>query len=89
MEGEVMDNRPVSYAKLDSYDYAFIYADNEIKQIVVYVGSKHDIDIADIASDITASDGNIYVEGHYFRFIEMLPPVDTDNPMVTIVVQEI
>lgn len=84
-----MDNRPVSYAKLDNYDYAFIYADNKIKQIVVYVGSNHDIDIADIASDITASDGNIYVEGHYFRLIEMLPPVNKENPMITIIVDEI
>lgn len=85
-----MDNRPVRYTKLDSYDYDFEIEDDIIKGIMVYVGSNHGIDIADIASDINSNDGNIYVEGHYFRFESMsVETIELDNVRLTIHVTEI
>lgn len=70
---------PKVYCKLDMYDYQLVLADNEVTQVFLDMDSIHDIDIADIASEITASDGNIYVEGHYLEFIQMEVGKKSDN----------
>lgn len=83
-----MDNRPTSYAKLDSYDYKFRRVDGKIYAIVVYVDSLHDVEVADIASEITASEGNIYVEGNYFKLVQMYTKTNRPDAVIYIEVEE-
>ena len=59
------------YAKLDIYDYRVDALEMNYVDIVIEIDGTTDITIADIASDITASDGNIYVEGHYYTLANM------------------
>ena len=66
-----MDSRPTRYAKLDNYDYDLEFAKGLVTGVSIKVDSCTDVDIADVASDITGADGNIYVEGHYLKFLEM------------------
>lgn len=82
------DNRPVSYAKLDIYDYDFRYNNGKIDLVLINVGSNHDVDIADIASEITSSDGNIYVEGNYLKFKSITTKVINGDTMAVISVVE-
>lgn len=57
--------------KLDMYDYRIDALDNEIFDIVIAIDSPMDVTIADIASDINASDGYIYVEGRYYSYLSL------------------
>jgi len=66
-----MDSRPTRYAKLDNYDYDLEFTKGLVTSVSIKVDSCTDVDIADVASDITGADGNIYVEGHYLKFLEM------------------
>lgn len=59
---------------LDMYDYDFVMDGNTVKSVVINVTGNTDVTIADIASEITNSENNIYVEGYrlihknsYFR----------------------
>ena len=66
--------RPVRFTKLDMYDYELVTdADRSVTNVIVYTDTSNDIIIADIASEITASEGYIYVEGHYMQLIVMRP----------------
>lgn len=63
------------WAKLDEYDYEFIYGQSitgywGITAVRIMVDGNSDSDITDIVSEITATDGFVYVEGHYFKIIE-------------------
>ena len=66
-----MDSRPTRYAKLDDYDYYLQFNKDLVTGVSIEVDSCTDVNIADVASDITGADGNIYVEGHYLKFLEM------------------
>lgn len=66
-----MDLRPTRYAKLDNYDYDLEFTEGLVTGVSIKVDSCTDVNIADVASDITRADGNIYVEGHYLKFLEM------------------
>lgn len=57
--------------KLDMYHYNFNYSNQKIDRIDIKMRSSNDIEIADIASSITGTDGLIYVEGRYFRMKSM------------------
>lgn len=83
-----LDNRPESYAKLDSYDYKFRKVDGKIYAIIIYVDSVHDVDIADIASESNANGGNLYVEGHYFKLLAMKTVNDEHKPYMLLTVVE-
>lgn len=74
-------NKPHRYTKLDNYNYEFIEYDGKIETIRIHVTGISDVDIADIASDINDSDGNIYVERHYFVF-NGIHSVRADNKQV-------
>lgn len=59
---------------LDMYDYDFVMDGHTVKSVVINVTGNTDVTIADIASEITNSENNIYVEGYrlihknsYFR----------------------
>ena len=66
--------RPVRLTKLDMYDYELVTdTDGLVTNVIVYTDTSNDIVIADISSEITASEGHIYVEGHYMQLIVMRP----------------
>ena len=66
--------RPVRFTKLDMYDYELVTdTDGLVTNVIVYTDTSNDIIIADISSEITASEGHIYVEGHYMQLIVMRP----------------
>ena len=66
--------RPVRFTKLDMYDYELVTdTDGLVTNVIVYTDTSNDIVIADISSEITASEGHIYVEGHYMQLIVMRP----------------
>lgn len=66
--------RPVRFTKLDMYDYELVTdSDGLVTNVIVYTDTSNDIVIADISSEITASEGYIYVEGHYMQLIVMRP----------------
>lgn len=50
-------------AKLDMYDYELIYNQDTVKRILINVKGNTDVTIADIATEITTHNDNIYVEG--------------------------
>lgn len=61
-----------SLAKLDSYDYELGFGGKYGHMMIrIPVDGPEDITVADLSTSITASDGHIYVEGHYFGFDEM------------------
>ena len=66
--------RPVRFTKLDMYDYELVTdSDGLVTNVIVYTDTSNDIVIADISSEITASEGYIYVEEHYMQLIVMRP----------------
>ena len=66
--------RPVRFTKLDMYDYELVTdTDGLVTNVIVYTDTSNDIIIADISSEITASEGYIYVEGYYMQLIVMRP----------------
>lgn len=83
-----LDNRPLSYAKLDAYNYKFRKVDGKIYAIIIYVDSVNDVDIADIASESNVNGGNLYVEGHYFQLLNMKTVNDSDKPYMLLTVVE-
>lgn len=70
------------YAKLDLYDYRIDTLEFDYIDIVIAITSSTDITIADIASDITASDGYIYVEGGYYK-LEVMHVDQTELHIIT------
>ena len=70
------------YAKLDLYDYRIDTLEFDYIDIVIAITSSTDITIADIASDITASDGYIYVEGRYYK-LEVMHVEQTELHIIT------
>lgn len=61
---------PIRLAKLDSYNYWLDFEKGKLVRITVVVDRVSSVDVADIATEINASDGNIYVEGHYCKYKE-------------------
>lgn len=59
-----MDATPMRTVKLDKYDYELVWSMDSIVQVQIEVSSNSDWTIADIASQLTSTDGNIYVDGH-------------------------
>lgn len=57
--------------KLDMYDYTLDHIREDFYCIRIKVSSTIDSTIADIASEITATDGHIYVETKYFSLNSM------------------
>lgn len=51
-------------AKLDGYDYILLPG-----VIRINVSGTNDPDLVDIMSEVERSDGNIYVEGRYYRYL--------------------
>lgn len=84
-----MENKPERYAKLDMYDYYFKREQGHITNVLIGVDSNYDVDIADISSDITACDGNVYVEGHYLRFHEIRITEINGKTYIDIVASEV
>ena len=58
-----MDATPMRTVKLDKYDYELVWSMDSIVQVQIEVSSNSDWTIADIASQLTSTDGNIYVAG--------------------------
>lgn len=58
-------------AKLDSYNYEIIPIRDSFFNIKIRVKGNMDVSIADIASDVNAHDGSIYIEGRYFKLNSM------------------
>ncbi|HEI0617260.1 TPA: hypothetical protein SIF56_004473 [Escherichia coli] len=61
----------VGTAKLDSYNYEIVHIRDSFYNIKIRVKGNMDVSIADIASDVNAHDGNIYVEGRYYNLNSM------------------
>lgn len=59
------------YTKLDMFDYEVYTLELNYVDIQIAIESTTDILIADIASEVTASDGHIYVEGNYYIMRQM------------------
>lgn len=62
----------IRYTKLDTYDYRIEHLQYGDVDIVIQIDGPTDITIADIATELTASEGYIYVEGNYYRYDTML-----------------
>ena len=67
-------------AKLDMYNYTITELDNYKSLICIYVDYLDSVDIADIATDITQTNGKIYLEGKRYVMLDMkvLPPMASD-----------
>ena len=59
---------PISWAKLDMYDYEIEEFPNDRFVIHISVDAVNDLEVADISTAITYNDGYIYVEGNYLIF---------------------
>lgn len=57
--------------KLDGYDYSLIFRGTILREVRIKVESTVDVDIADIATALTGSNGEAYAEGHYFKVFDM------------------
>jgi len=56
---------PMRTTKLDRYDFDLVYDDNGlVTQVIIFVDNVLDQRIANIASSLTDTDGNIYVSGY-------------------------
>ena len=56
----------IRYTKLDAYDYFVMPIEMDYVDIQIRIDGNTDVTIADIASELTVSDGNIYLEGYYY-----------------------
>lgn len=84
-----MQKRVERYAKLDNYDYSLTKDSNgKVEYVVIVVDSSVDVVIADISSEITGADGNIYVEGHYLKLVKMVVGRGPERTYLTIEVEE-
>ena len=59
------------YTKLDMLDYHIYTLELDYVDIQIMIQGTTDVIIADIASELTASDGHIYLEGGYYKFTQM------------------
>lgn len=62
-------------AKLDSYRYKLIYGETKAGYwgrvaIRIFIESIMDSDVADIVTEVTASDNYIYLEGRYYMMTD-------------------
>ena len=62
----------IRYTKLDTYDYRVEQLRHGNVDIVIQIDGPTDITIADIATELTASEGYIYVEGNYYQYDTMI-----------------
>ena len=69
--------RPERYAKLDNYNYKLYYVNDRVNYVYIKVDRTNSVEIADIATEVNGAEGNIYVEGHYLKFVDM--KVEHDN----------
>ena len=60
--------KTAGWAKLDLYDYTIDDFGDGSYQVHIRVNSRDDVAIADLSTDITSHEGNIYVEGLYLVF---------------------
>lgn len=69
--------------KLDPYNYEFMRLGSDAMRITnIYIHLNREfglIDVADISSEITSSDGNIYVEGRRFKCRGLEMSIRPDN----------
>ena len=81
--------KPLHYAKLDSYNYNLIRSlgGECIDAIVIKIDSQSDSIVSDIATDITAADGNIYVEGYYLELKDMFTHIDSETGAVLLMIK--
>lgn len=61
-----------SWARLDVYEYDLDYdVDKDSWEISIGMQSNEDVDIADIATMVTANDNHIYIDGKYMVVDDM------------------
>ena len=77
----------MSYAKLDMYDYELYFPGDHII-VDIKVSSANDVDVADIATDITANNGKIYVEGYRLCYQDMRIKVGGGNWYLELITKE-
>ena len=78
--------RPIRFAKLDMYKYTLVKAANGlVKDVIIYTDTSYDVAIADISSEITASQGNLYVEGYYLKLVDGVKPYKDDHGVGVII----
>jgi hypothetical protein len=82
------NTKPLSWAKLDPYDYKIIHRGDGLDEIWIRVSSLDDAEVADLSTEITANDGNIYVEGHYYKLRDMYTIYADTHPFAEIIVSE-
>lgn len=59
------------YTKLDMFDYEVRTLELNHVDIQIQIESQSDVLIADIASELTSSDGHIYLENNYYAMRQM------------------
>lgn len=85
-----MEARPVRYTKLDNYAYSLTFdSTGRVEYVVIVMDGINDVDIADVSSEITSTDGHIYVEGHYLKMIKMNVGRGPERTYLTITVEEL
>lgn len=75
-----------SWARLDVYEYDLDYdIDKDAWKISIGMQSNEDVDIADIATMVTANDNYIYIDGKYMVVDDMTTVYGNNDPVYLII----
>lgn len=75
-------------AYLDGYNYSFAYRDGEIYRIEIVLDRDDMVYVADISTEISMYEGNIYVEGLRFKHLYSSTTIEDDKIYFYIYVKE-
>ena len=76
---------PISWAKLDTYDYSIDEYPRGRVVINIPVDAVNDVVVADLSTAITSNDGYIYVEGRYLVFEKIRIVKGSGVPYVAVI----
>lgn len=66
-----MSKGAIEWTPLDMYDYTLTELPNDLFSIEIPVSTIRDLEVADISTEVTGTDGYIYLEGHYMKLIRI------------------